>query len=90
MVEILVLCLVENSAGHLCCDLRVFMSVLNINIAMYENLKNNKKKRETKSILSCENDVYIKFQVVSIDGVDVVWQFWHSRVCCRSSFSSAR
>lgn len=89
MVEILGLCLVENSAGHLCCDLCVFMGMLNVSIDMYENLKNDKKKGKLNP--SCrENDVYIKCQVVSIEGVDVVWLFWHRRVCCRSSFSSAR
>lgn len=45
MVEVLGLCLVENSAGHLCCDLCVFMGMLNVSIDMYENLKNDKKKK---------------------------------------------
>lgn len=44
MVEILGLCLVENSAGRLCCDLCVLMGMLNVSIDMYENLKNGKKK----------------------------------------------
>lgn len=83
-------CLVENNTGcYLCRDLYVFVGIGNTNIDTHENLKKN-KIRENKSFLSCENYVYIKFQVVSIDGGDVSWLFWHGRVCCRSSFSSAR
>lgn len=82
--------LVEISAGScLRCDLYVFVGISNTNIDMLENLQKNRIS-ENKSFLSCANYVYIKFQVVSIDGGDVSWLFWHRRVCCRSSFSSAR